>query len=67
MPDGVTPDLTSYQSTMIEWGISKLDDLRLSMPNAGGLVIAPNIEVAEYIADILELFEESDHPSSIIK
>ena len=64
MPDGVTPDLTSYQSTMIEWGISKLDDLRLSMPNAGGLVIAPNIEVAEYIADILELFE-GERPSIV--
>ena len=24
------------------------------MPQAGGLVIAPNIEVAEYMADILE-------------
>ncbi len=55
--DGVTPDLNSYQATMLGWGISKLDDLRLTMHNAGGLVIAPNIEVAEYMADLLEMLE----------
>ena len=64
MADGVTPDLNSYQSSMVEWGITKLDDLRLSMPEAGGLVIAPNIEVAEYFADILEMFE-GERPSIV--
>lgn len=48
------PDLNSYQSTMLSWGIQKLEDVRNSMPNAGGLVIAPNIEVAEYMAALLE-------------
>lgn len=52
--DGTTPDIESYQGTMLEWGISKLDDLRQTVPNAGGLVIAPNIPVAEYMAELLE-------------
>ena len=51
---GKSPDLNSYQATMLEWGIDKLDDIRNSMPNAGGLVIAPSIEVAEYMTAILE-------------
>ena len=55
--DGVTPLLTCYQATMLEWGIRKLDELRLRMGNAGGLVIAPNIEVAEYMVELLELLE----------
>lgn len=54
LADGATPDQNSYQATMIQWGISKLDDLRETMPNAGGLVIAPSIGVAEYMADLLE-------------
>lgn len=53
LADG-TPDLNSYQSSVLEWGISKLNDLRLRMPRAAGLVIAPNIPVAEYMAEILE-------------
>jgi len=55
--DGVTPLLTGYQATMLEWGIKKLNELRLRMGNAGGLVIAPNIEVAEYMVELLELLE----------
>ena len=43
---------------MLKYGIEKLDEQRLSIPNAGGLVIAPNIEMAEYMADILEKLEE---------
>lgn len=54
LPDGTTPDTESYQGTMLEWGISKLDDLRETVPQAGGLVIAPSIGVAEYMADLLE-------------
>ena len=42
---------------MLKYGIEKLDEQRLSIPNAGGLVIAPNIEMAEYMADILEKLE----------
>jgi superfamily II DNA or RNA helicase len=48
------PDLTSYQASMLEWCIAKLNDLRLRMPDAGGLVIAPNIPVAEHMAQLLE-------------
>jgi superfamily II DNA or RNA helicase len=42
---------------MIEWGIQKLNDLRNRMPNAGGLIIAPNIEMAEYMAELIEILE----------
>lgn len=54
LPDGATPDPDSYQGTMLEWGISKLDDLRETVPQAGGLVIAPSIGVAEYMTELLE-------------
>lgn len=55
--DGITPDENSYQGSMLEWGIAKLDDLREIMPNAGGLVIAPSIGVAQYMADLLEILD----------
>jgi superfamily II DNA or RNA helicase len=42
---------------MIECASAKLTDLRLRMPNAGGLVIAPSIPMADYIADLIELIE----------
>jgi len=54
LSDGTTPDVDSYQGTMLQWGISKLDDLRETLPHAGGLVIAPSIGVAEYMAELLE-------------
>ena len=53
--DGRTPDLNSYQASMLEWGVAKLDELKYRLPNAGGLVIAPNIPVAEHMASILEI------------
>ena len=56
--DGKTPNPQSYQTTMLEWGIDKLHNIRERMPNAGGLVIAPNIEVAEYMAKILEELDD---------
>jgi superfamily II DNA or RNA helicase len=55
--DGTTPLVNGYQATMLEWGSRKLDDLRLRMPEAGGLVIAPNIEMAEYMAKLIEVIE----------
>ena len=55
--DGITPRLDSYQGSMLEWGASKLDDIRMRLPNAGGLVIAPSIEMAEYMASLLEQIE----------
>ena len=39
------PCTLSYQATMLEWGIQKLDDLRLEMPESGGLVIAHSIQI----------------------
>jgi superfamily II DNA or RNA helicase len=55
--DGSTPLITGYQATMLEWGSKKLDDLRMRMPEAGGLVIAPSIEMAEYMAKLIEMIE----------
>ncbi|MEM1189953.1 MAG: DEAD/DEAH box helicase family protein [Pseudomonadota bacterium] len=55
--DGVTPLHNGYQATMCEWGSNKLDELRHRMPNVGGLVIAPSIEMAEYMVDLLERIE----------
>jgi len=55
--DNVTPLLSGFQATMIESGSEKLDDLRHRMPNAGGLIIAPNIEMAKYMVALLEKIE----------
>jgi superfamily II DNA or RNA helicase len=55
--DNVTPKLDGYQATMLEWGGQKLTELRLRMPEAGGLVIAPSIEIAEYMVDLIEQLE----------
>lgn len=55
--DGVTPLLSGYQATMIEWGSNKLTELRHRMPKAGGLIIAPSIEMAEYMVELIEKLE----------
>ncbi len=55
--DNVTPLPDSYQATMLEWGSKKLDELRCRMPEAGGLVIAPDIEMAIYMAKLIEMME----------
>lgn len=55
--DGTSPRVDGYQGTMVEWATSKLNDLRYRMPNAGGLVIAPSIEVAEYMVKLIEKME----------
>lgn len=56
-PDGQTPLTNGYQGSMVEYACAKLDDLRERMPNAGGLVIAPSIEMAQYIAKLIELID----------
>jgi superfamily II DNA or RNA helicase len=56
-PDGRTPLPGGYQATMIDWAGAKLTELRHRMPDAGGLVIAPNIAMAEFMAQLLELIE----------
>lgn len=55
--DGRTPRVDAYQGTMVEWASTKLNDLRYRMPNAGGLVIAPSIEMAEYMVKLIERME----------
>ena len=55
--DNITPLSTGYQATMLEWGSEKLTELRHRMPKAGGLIIAPNIDMANYMADLLEMIE----------
>ena len=55
--DGSTPLRSGYQATMIEYGAQKLNELRDRMPDAGGLVIAPSIEIAEYFVSLIELIE----------
>jgi superfamily II DNA or RNA helicase len=55
--DGVTPLAVGYQATMVEWASAKLDELRNRMPDAGGLVIAPSIEMAEFMVDTIEMVE----------
>lgn len=54
---GKIPRIDGYQATMLEWASAKLDDLRLRMPNAGGLVIAPSIEMTEYMVALIERVE----------
>ncbi len=55
--DGVTPLNGCFQWTMMEGAIEKLNDLRLRMPNAGAVAITPNIQMAKFVADILEILE----------
>jgi superfamily II DNA or RNA helicase len=56
-PDSKIPRIEGYQGTMVEWASAKLNDLRYRMPNAGGLVIAPSIEMAEYMVRLIEMME----------
>lgn len=55
-----TPRIDGYQGTMIACAGEKLDDLRLEMPEAAGLVIAPNIEMATYFARLIALIEGTE-------
>lgn len=58
--DGVTPQLNGYQGTMIAAASAKLDEVRLDLPSAGGLVIAPDIEMAEFFARLIKRVEGQD-------
>lgn len=55
---GNLPLRNGYQWTMVQWATEKLIELRHRMPDAGGLVIAPNIEMAEYFSKILEIVDD---------
>jgi superfamily II DNA or RNA helicase len=59
--DKKTPLLEGYQGTMVDAGSHKLTELRNRMPEAGGLVIAPSIELAEYFVELIERLE-GDRP-----
>lgn len=55
--DGATPLADGYQATMLEYASQKLTELRHRMADAGGLVIAPSIEMAEYMVKLIECVE----------
>jgi superfamily II DNA or RNA helicase len=55
--DGKTPLLSGYQATMLDCASQKLTEIRERMPEAGGLVIAPSIEIAKYFVELIELME----------
>jgi superfamily II DNA or RNA helicase len=55
--DGKTPLRAGYQGSMLDAASQQLAELRDRMPNAGGLVIAPSIEIAKYFVSLIELVE----------
>lgn len=55
--DRKTPKMSGYQASMMACASEKLDDIRLDFPEAGGLVIAPDIRMADYFASIIERLE----------
>ncbi len=59
--DGKTPLRLGYQGTMVQAAAQKLSEIRNSMPDAGALVIAPSIEIANYFVDLIELID-SERP-----
>ena len=59
--DETTPKVIWLSGVHAFMGQKKLDEIRNIMPEAGGLVIAPDIEMAKYMADILEMLEEKTY------
>lgn len=55
--DKHTPLANGYQATMVDYAAEKLTELRHRMPNAGGLVIAPSIEMADYFVRLITAIE----------
>ena len=60
--DNITPNMSGYQATMIREAHIKLMDLRKRMSNAGGLIIAPTIDVANYMADLVSRIQGGKRP-----
>jgi superfamily II DNA or RNA helicase len=56
-PNTKTPRADGYQGTMFEYAREKLNELRYRMPNAGGLIIAPSIPMADYWVKLIEQME----------
>jgi superfamily II DNA or RNA helicase len=65
--DGKTPRVESYHASMLQEANAKLDDLRMrkygeyGLPNAGALVIAPSIQMANYFKALIELLWPDEH------
>lgn len=59
--DRKTPRMDGYQATMFACASEKLNEIQLTMPEAAGLIIAPDIGMAEYFARIVEI-AEGEHP-----
>lgn len=55
--DRKTPKMTGYQASMMACASEKLDEIRLELPEAGGLVIAHDITMANYFARVIERLE----------
>lgn len=49
--------MTGYQASMMACASEKLDEIRLDLPEAGGLVIAHDISMADYFASVIERLE----------
>ena len=64
--DLITPSTDSFHSNMVEWGMDKLDDIKNIMPEAGGLVIAPNIEMAEYFQKLIQLIDKDRQKPTLV-
>ncbi len=50
----------SYIRRLLETGIEKLNRIEHRVPNAGGLIIAPSIPVAKYMAGLLKNYLNED-------
>jgi superfamily II DNA or RNA helicase len=59
----VRSPLPAYHKSMLEWANRKLDELLVNppeaggLPNAGAMVAAPTIEMAEYFRELIEKVE----------
>ncbi len=60
--DGITPDPNSFLGSMLTTGSKKLDEIKKILPEAGGLIIAPDIKTAEYMRDLIYQIEKKDKP-----
>ena len=55
--DRITPLKNSYLGHMIDFGIRRLIEKKNELPMAAGLIIAPDILTAEYMAKLVEVID----------
>jgi superfamily II DNA or RNA helicase len=66
--EGGAPDLTGYHAAMIRQAGAKLEEVRsrkvgkYGLPYAGALVIAPNIEMADFYAKLIKAIYPDEQP-----